>query len=149
MTKVTVIRKLGFPNECIEQKRWIAVISEFPELTRIDLIKKGAKRIDTDSSAMTPGGPSDGFFFFDNGQICVYGSPSMLSLVKAVADKLEAQVFAVADDECPRFHQLLSDFANVWPNKPLQPTVTALSAEVDKMRVGSQTDIGNRAGGCG
>jgi len=149
MTKVTVIRKQGFPNEGIEQKRWIAVIGEFPELTKIDMIKKGAKRIDTDSSAMTSGGPSVGFFFFDSGQICVYGSPSILSLVKTVADKLDAQVFAVADDECPRFQQLLSDFANVWPNKPLQPTVTALSAEVDKMKAGSQTDIGTPPGSNG
>ena len=99
MTGFAVIRK-DLPNYHLDQAQWLAVMSEFTELRRTDMIKVGAQRFVFDGSAIVvQEGRRPAFFLFDNGLIHVVGPYSLFPMAQAIARKLGARVFNDAGEE--------------------------------------------------
>ncbi|PWU19004.1 MAG: hypothetical protein C5B50_07615 [Verrucomicrobia bacterium] len=100
MLGFAVIRKEGFPKESLDRDRWRSLITEFPELKRIDSVELGGQPYPVpDSAELLEEGKVVGGFIWEKGQIYVDGPRSMFPLAKGIAEILEAGVFDKYGDE--------------------------------------------------
>ena len=93
------IRKEKFPDELLDQQRWFSLISEIPELRRVDTVEgrnpltKGKMLIPVNGAELIRDGARVGLFVWQRGKICVDGPYSMFPMAQRIAQALEARVF--------------------------------------------------------